>query len=354
MVTGKVSDAAASTNLARQNGVSPRVAGSKQVATVSGTAAAHGVIDPSNWLQGLVILPPIAQITADTRPTQHGKAAATAAAQRDPPNTAAARNAHAPNPEPSLISSAPSPSVASSPFANSVNDPDQPGSAADVGDEAAAAAVAQLALRAGRPSSRDSEAESSMVSEELDSRTSSISSATGSLASAGRTGSPGWPPSLADRGPVVSGAAGPEASSRPGTHVRPSAELGAARPQKARRELAFTSDQIQRAQGQPDGQAASYTARVSPSEAPRDELHDAEAGSHPVPSHLHALQSVGSHPVDGGSSSGSEDEPSTASTPSPPRGKHAGTAAQNGVSRRSADDPPGDEDLPHGASSTVI
>jgi len=354
MVTGKVSDAAPSTNVSRQNGVSPRGAGSKQVAAGGGAGAVHGVIDPSNWLQGLVILPPIAQITADTRPTHHRKAAATAAAPRNPANAAAARNAQASDAERPLQSSNPSPSVATSPFANSADDPDHSTSAADGGDEAAAAAVAQLALRAGRPSSRDSEAESSMVSDELDSRTSSISSTTGSLASAGRTGSPGWPPSaLPDRGPGVTGAAGPEAPSRTGPPARPSAESGPVRPQKARRELAFSPDHMQRTQGEPADQAAADAARLPASEVAQDELHGAAAGELPLPSPSLALQSVGSHPVDDGSTSGSEDERATASTPSPPGGQRAGTPVQNGVARRRPDDMPGDEDLPHGASNPV-
>ena len=349
MVTGKVSDAGASTNAARHNGVSPRGAGAKQVATAAGVGAAQGIIDPSNWLQGLVILPPIAQITADTRPTHHGKAAATAPAQRDP--AAAAPSARGSDAELHVKSSAPSPSIASSPFADTGINPDQLINAANDGDETAAAAVAQLTLRAGRPSSRDSEAESSMVSEELDSRTSSVSSATGSLASAGRSGSPGWPPSaLPDRGP---GAAGPEAAPRPGMQLRPAAEPGTVRVQKARRELAFSPDQMRRTHSQPDDQAAAEAARSPASEAPQDELHGTAAGGHPLPSPVRALQSVGSHPVDGGSSSGSEDEPGAASTPSPSRKKRAGTPVQNGVARRSVDDMPGDEDLPHGASNPV-
>jgi len=351
MVTGKVSDTATSTNVSRQNGVSPRGAGSKQLAAAGGADAVHGVIDPSNWLQGLVILPPIAQITADTRPTQHRKAAETAAAPRHPANAAAARNAQALDAEPPVQSSHPSQSVATSPFANSGPDQDQSTSAADGEDDKAAAAVAQLALRAGRPSSRDSEAESSMVSDELDSRTSSISSASGSLASAGRTGSPGWPPSaLPERG---TGAAGPDVPSLPGTYARPSAELGPTRPQKARRELAFSSDQMRRTQGEPDDQAAVDAARSPASEAARDELRGAAAGEHPLPSPALALQSVGSHPVDDGSTSGSEDERGTASTPSPLRGQRAGTPVQNGVAWQRANEMPGDEDLPHGASSPV-
>jgi hypothetical protein len=195
MVAGEVSNAPANANAARHKGISSRAAAAtKSEGPVSDTGAAGAVIDPSHWLQGLVILPPIAQITADARPTPPGKGAAAASSRPDPVSSAEARSGKSADAVPHIRSPALLPSAAASPFAAGSKDPDPAPTAvaADFGrgDEgAAAAAVAQLALRARGPSSRDSEAESSMVSEELDSRTSSVSSATGSLTSAGRSGS---------------------------------------------------------------------------------------------------------------------------------------------------------------------
>ena len=354
MVTGKVSDGAAGGNAARHNGVSPRASGpAKQAAPAGGTGSDHGVIDPSNWLQGLVILPPIAQITADTRPAQHDKAAARTASQRSPAGDAAGPNAQA-SADPHTQSPALPPVAASSPFAVSNDPADQralAASAGDAGDETAAAAVAQLALRAGDPSSRDSEAESSMVSEELDSRTSSVSSATGSLTSAGRSGSPGWPPlGSSDRGPAAGGPANSDAPLRPGTVVRADAEPGPVRPQKARRELAFSPDQMGRTQRHGE-QVASDATEPPLSEPQHDDLDGALPGKHPPPSLPRLPPGVGSHPVDGASLSGSEEEqPEVAGTPSPTRQPQDATPVQNGMARGSVDDMPGDEDLPHGES----
>ena len=358
---------------ARHNGVSSRVAVATKPDVPASDAGGAGVlVDPSNWLQGLVILPPLAQITADARPPTRGKATASAPSQLDPASTVESRSARRADSDPHPSSPAQPPSAAASPFAAAGStDPDPAPSAVptDVGrgDEgAAAAAVAQLALRARGPSSRDSEAESSMVSEELDSRTSSVSSATGSLTSAGRSGSPGWPPSAStDRSALPNGAAVLDPPLRRGASARSDADLdeatgeehtgspsaSAAQLRKARRELSFSPGRPEGTRRHGDGDSAAPDT-LRPSEpAPAEPLiaglqgstggGDAQLGpGSPAPD-------VGSHPVDDGFTSDVEDGRDTPSTPLPAQ-KQATVPLLNGVDVRSPSFTPGDEDLPQG------
>ena len=365
MGAGKVSDASAIANAARNNGVSSRaVAASKPEVPASDAGAAGAVIDPSHWLQGLVILPPIAQITADARPTPPGKGAATAPSRPDPPHLSTEICARQPaDAEPHKSSPALPPSAAASPFAAGSRDPDPAPApvATDVGrseEGAAAAAVAQLALRARGPSSRDSEAESSMVSEELDSRTSSVSSATGSLTSAGRSGSPGWLPSN-DRGVLLNGAAGPEPPLRQALSVRSDGDLdgvaddqqtaspaAAGRPLKARRELSFSPDHSDRTQPQGGGDRTDPSL-LRPAEPPDSALPEGSAGSSPRLDPQSPALDVGSHPVVDGSSSDLEDGRDGPSTPMAVR-LQTTVLSQNGSAMESPSFTHGDEDLPQG------